>query len=351
MNTQRLQRDAGFTLVELMIAMVLGLLVTGGVIGIFVSNQQIYRQNENLARLQENARYALEVMSRDIREAGGVVCGKSPPIANVLNNADTAWWSTWGDGIRGYDGDNTTFPKAFGTNALDRVSGTDAIVILSGTTNDGLYIKDHNETSANFKVNTKDHGIEDDDILMICDDQSAAIFQVTNASSSNVTIVHNTGSSPPGNCTKSLGCAPDKNSCGDGRDQFCPKTGSNGCFFGCDSSNEVSKPFNDGGFISKFSSHAWYIGNNRLGGRSLYRIDQEEGTEGTDEIVDGVRDLQLQYLTNNSDQYVDANTITDWGDVTAVRLTFTFETLEEVNIEANSTIQRDWFTVVQIRNR
>jgi type IV pilus assembly protein PilW len=66
------QRNDGFSLVELMIAMLLGLFIIGGVISVFLSNRVAYRQNENLARMQENARYAFEVVGRDIREVGGI---------------------------------------------------------------------------------------------------------------------------------------------------------------------------------------------------------------------------------------------------------------------------------------
>jgi len=45
------QRNDGFSLVELMIAMLLGLFIIGGVISVFLSNRVAYRQNENLARM------------------------------------------------------------------------------------------------------------------------------------------------------------------------------------------------------------------------------------------------------------------------------------------------------------
>lgn len=60
----------GFTLVELMIATLLGVLVTGGVIQIFISAKQAYRLQENLSRLQENGRMAMDRMAFDIRMAG-----------------------------------------------------------------------------------------------------------------------------------------------------------------------------------------------------------------------------------------------------------------------------------------
>lgn len=66
--------ERGFSLVELMIAMVLGLVVMGAAFAIFMSNQNTYRANEGLNRIQESARAAVEMMSRDIRAAGGSAC-------------------------------------------------------------------------------------------------------------------------------------------------------------------------------------------------------------------------------------------------------------------------------------
>lgn len=60
----------GFTLVELMIALVLGLVLLGGVIGVFLSNQTTNRVNNELASLQSSARLAFQLMSQDIRKIG-----------------------------------------------------------------------------------------------------------------------------------------------------------------------------------------------------------------------------------------------------------------------------------------
>lgn len=68
------QRVSGFGLIELMIAMVLGLIVIGAAFAIFMSSQRTYRSNEDLSRIQESARVAFELMSRDIRAAGGSAC-------------------------------------------------------------------------------------------------------------------------------------------------------------------------------------------------------------------------------------------------------------------------------------
>ncbi len=60
----------GFTLIELMIAMLIGVFLMSGVIQIFLSAKQAYRLQENLSRLQENGRLAINLIAKDIRMAG-----------------------------------------------------------------------------------------------------------------------------------------------------------------------------------------------------------------------------------------------------------------------------------------
>lgn len=60
----------GLTLVELMVALTLGLIVIGALVAVFFSSNQTYRQNEAIAGLQDNARFALELITRDLAMAG-----------------------------------------------------------------------------------------------------------------------------------------------------------------------------------------------------------------------------------------------------------------------------------------
>lgn len=62
--------QAGFSIVELMISLVLGLLLMTGVIQVFLSSRQTYATNEAMARQQENGRFALEFIARSARTAG-----------------------------------------------------------------------------------------------------------------------------------------------------------------------------------------------------------------------------------------------------------------------------------------
>jgi len=64
------KHQAGFSLVEFMIALTLGLVVLLAVGSIFIGSQQTYRVQEDNARIQESGRYALEMIGRSIRQAG-----------------------------------------------------------------------------------------------------------------------------------------------------------------------------------------------------------------------------------------------------------------------------------------
>ena len=100
--------SAGFSLIELMIAMLLGLIVIGGVVSVFLANQQSYRTNQALGDVQDGSRIAFEMMAQDIRNAGLTGCDSSGTgnITSVLKNSPagggTTWWANWNNALIGY---------------------------------------------------------------------------------------------------------------------------------------------------------------------------------------------------------------------------------------------------------
>jgi prepilin-type N-terminal cleavage/methylation domain-containing protein len=74
------KRQDGFSLIEVMLALVLGLILTGGAISLFIANKQSYRMAEALARIQETGRYAIDAVGEDLRMAGHAGC--APRDAN-----------------------------------------------------------------------------------------------------------------------------------------------------------------------------------------------------------------------------------------------------------------------------
>ena len=334
-------RQRGISLIEMMIAMLLGLSLIGGTLSIFLSSLSAFRVTENISRLQENLRISFELMAREVREAGGNPCG-ARQVSNVLANSSTAWWANWGKGaVYGFDtaasGDGAASIVPVGTAAGNRIAGTDSVVLMSGNINEGLGITEHTPASAQFKVSTTSHGIVDGEVLMACDYKSAAIFQVTSASSSNVTVVHNTGGTTPGNCSKGLGYPT-----------LC-------------TTNGTSKSFENGGFLVKLTSSYWYVGKNSRGGNSLFRMTLSGTTTVPEEIASDVQDMQLTYLTADSTgllatafRSAGALSANDWNGtastVVAVQIVLTFQSKDKVGTDQQA-IQRQLLTVIHLRNR
>ncbi|WP_058616022.1 PilW family protein [Tepidimonas taiwanensis] len=324
-----MKKQYGISIVELMVALALGLLVTGAAFSVFLTNLATQRHQQGNAALMDSARLAFELMARELREAGANACGTSL-IVNVLNNPSSNWWSTWNaGGIVGYGG-STSGPRSFGTQSAQRVSGTEAILIQSATLDTGSTITQHYPTSAQFKVRNTNHGIKDGDILMACDNESGAIFQVTNANNTNVTIVHNTGTGNPGNCSKGLGYAnpPD-----------------------C-TTNGTSKTFKNGGYLAKLTSVFWYIGHNPRGGRSLYRhsVSGDPSQPDTDEIVDNIHQLEFRYLPFGGSDYVAAANVSNWSQIRAVRITITIRAEDNRDTQGQPVERRLTHTVF-LRNQ
>lgn len=326
--------QGGFTLVELMIALVLGLVVIGGVISVFLSNQQSYRANQALGEVQDNSRTVFELLARDIRNAGLTGCGNLDRVANVLNNSPNnggiEWWANWGNAVRGYDDTQADPAVTTGTGIAERVNNTDSIELL-GAGDSGYTVDAPNSTTAQFKLNEPKADLADGDIVIVCDPSQATIMQVTNYNSANVTVVHNTGTSNPGNCSKGLGFPT-----------VCNVTG-------------TPYTYANNAQLAKLSAVDWYIGNNPEGGRSLYRMSVVANAGAAqlqaDEMVRNVTDMQIGYLESGQSSFALASAVANWDKVIAVRVTLT---LQSTNQRAGTNVQplqREYTTTITLRNR
>ncbi|MCX7107342.1 MAG: PilW family protein [Methylococcales bacterium] len=68
------QYQTGLSLIEIMIALLIGVFLLGGILQIFIGSKQTYKMQENLSRLQENGRFALDFLGKDLRSAGYREC-------------------------------------------------------------------------------------------------------------------------------------------------------------------------------------------------------------------------------------------------------------------------------------
>ncbi len=358
---QNAQRNAqqGLTLIELMVALVLGLVLVGGVLNVFVANRETYRATENLTRIQENARTGFDFMARDLREAGQNPCG-TPLVANVIRDTSNniPWWADWNKGtLIGVDGgQDRTDIVGFGTSIGMRVAGTDAILVIKAEQNEKI-ITAHTPATSSLTLAAVS-GIYKGDAAIVCDMHQAAILQL--ATGSVVEDVPNPVSYAPAdasfNCNANLGHPTSSD---------------------CATPIPAPRTFAAGGRLSKLSSSFWYVGYNGTQ-RSLYRrkLSNEivagvtTPTPITEEIVPGVQDLQLEYLTSDGGTLASdwvtasdgttftgatATTTGNWqldqtNKVVAVRLNMTLQSEEKIGTNQQA-IQRQLIHVVALRSR
>lgn len=112
-------RQGGLTLVELMVAITLGLLITAVVGYLFVGSFSTYRTQSDSARLQETARFVMDLMGRDIAQAG---------YSDIPTGYSVGWNGFTGTPITGEDG-------VVAARAAERKAGTDYVRLsFDGTT-------------------------------------------------------------------------------------------------------------------------------------------------------------------------------------------------------------------------
>jgi len=129
-------REAGFSLVELMVALGLSLLLLAGVVAIFSSSRVAYESTDQLSRVQETGRFALDQLSRHIRSAGFTGCSRQPTvIASALNletNATLEYGFVSSPPVQGYDasGSGTWVPSLHSNiEALTPSENSDVLVV------------------------------------------------------------------------------------------------------------------------------------------------------------------------------------------------------------------------------
>jgi len=207
------EKQRGFSLVELMVAMTIGFVILAGIGYLYLESRQSFRAMDNLSRMQESARYALEVMSRDIRMAGYRGCASSTgDFHNTLNTSSASAYN-FALPLNGYDYDVVAADWApalptdtGGLSTLKLLAGTDAIILRSATGGGTSVTKQPGgNSSADLQITTP-NDLAINDIVMVSNCKASTVFQVTNknVNGTNQNVVHNAGAGTPGNASQDL---------------------------------------------------------------------------------------------------------------------------------------------------
>jgi type IV pilus assembly protein PilW len=283
-------RRAGLALVELMIALVLGLVIVAALGQLYAGGRSTARVGESLTRLNENGRFAVDLLAGDLRMAGYLSCGGAgAELGNAVNGGGNWLYQT--AGLRGFEGGVDTLPSELTGKVR---SGTDVLIVRRAAA----------ESAAAGQT------FQRGDVLVISNTacNQATLFQLTAELAYNPSVAFNPGSavsttgSNPGNCTANL-------------------FGS----FDCGSvAAAYADTFGSGFALSRYAVHAYYVSASDPPTLMRMQLCEQSGTAATclDELIRDVEDLQVEYCCDGN-AYVTADQVIargiDWGDLTSVR--------------------------------
>jgi len=261
--------QTGFTLVELMIAMLLGAFLIGGIMQIFLGSRQTYRMQENLSRLQENGRFVMDFISRDNRMMGFQGCVSRSIVPNIIidpknpnpNPAPATLAGGLSSPLVGSNNvaNNWSVGACGAANAC--VAGTDAITYHFGAGCGGYLTGNMGTVNANIQIPAANScNINMYDVLMLSDCGSSDIFIATSASS--------------GSGVQTIAHANNQNT-----------------------TNNLSKLYGSDAEVLVFRSYSFFIRNNTDGEPALWRLDNAKPTSTTNpiELVEGIENMQILY--------------------------------------------------------
>ncbi|MHB8482952.1 MAG: PilW family protein [Nitrospiria bacterium] len=214
-------KKEGFSLIELMVAMVITLLVVYGVSTLYVSSKQAYRIDDRMSRLQETGRFVASLVASDIRMTRfrGCSAGASP-LNNTLNAYTSpdprAYSDNFTDPLQGfyYTGGAWT-PAVLDASITGAIPAPDInsdVITVRRATGAGFPLVAPMLTSSDNVTVAAGNRIQQNDIVLISSCTGAAIFQVTNADANSTGVLQHVVQagqlgppSSPGNVTNNLG--------------------------------------------------------------------------------------------------------------------------------------------------
>jgi type IV pilus assembly protein PilW len=117
------KRQSGFSLVELMVAIVLALLLTGAVVAVFVGSRTAYQSTAGVGDMSDSGRFALNLIGESVRSAGNLACNSAMSATSQTLLAVNTLQTNFGQGIAGFEANGTAPGGAF-TVPLAPVAGT-----------------------------------------------------------------------------------------------------------------------------------------------------------------------------------------------------------------------------------
>jgi len=331
------RNNLGLSLIELLIAMVLGLTLAAGVIQIYVGSSTTERSQDARLRIQENGRFALNFLANEIRMAGYLGCLGSMEGNSANDTLDHPVNSTMqpGFGVQGWEAAGTApgeianstnnVATIASTNAewtgsefagfniptVQAVPNSDILRLWGGVGNAAVVTNIDNSGTDPVITTTTDAGIEENDFLIISDCEQADFVQACDVNNAGVvtTVTLTTG---------------------------CPMGNEANAFV----TSIASTVSGDTAEVIRLEGTLFYVGkrdDDATNVPTLFRaVLDSDGTIATpEELIEGVESMQLLYGVNTDqdvratvDAWVTADNVFDWDEVIGIRLNLLMMSVE-----------------------
>jgi type IV pilus assembly protein PilW len=324
-------KQLGLSLIELMVAILIGLIILVGVVQVVISSKTSFLGQEEMSFIQENSRYAIEVIGRDIQNAGYWGCaGSGAKVALVarVNETDAADFlgvDTPLVGLKGYEGGDAsaakTEPNSFQSEVLITSKDKNGksllpdTILLRSFVNEPIAIASH-ASDRTITLNA-DHKFEGADYVGVVaeDCQRVGIFRAAATTAKGKVIQYNEDSTN-GNHIEVIKPSTESSI-------LCK--GINIC-----SSDVPGQLYSNASVVMPFQSRAYFIGRSESTNMpALKRAAlSNTGSSRTEEVALGIENMQILYGVNNGNNIqffkADAVSATNWGNVTTVQVSLVF---------------------------
>ena len=303
-----LSKQMGISLVEVLVALVISLFLLGGIVQVYVGNKVTFKFTNALAEVQENGRFALDLMSQDLRLANQWGCVAFDPT-DTTNINDTL------NGTHpGYDADfhdflspTVTLPGAIaGTNNAG-LNGSDLLMVRGGkpgqTNVEGPFT-----AAATQSLNTNPIGsIGAGDIILVA---RCGENDLLNAPDADILSVSSVDTTNPVQTVINV-------------------------------TANKSQQFQNDAMVIELQTVTYSIGNAASGNGEL-ALFRQEFNAAAQELVEGVEDMQILYgIDSDNDQfpnqYVTSDLVPNFNAVVSLRIMLLIHSIDDFVTEAPQT--------------
>ncbi len=303
-HSSRSQR--GMTLLELMIAMTIGLFLVGGVLVVYTASSQSYRLSEATSRLQESARFAFEMIASDVRSAGHMGCFKGTP--NVVatgfsvNPTPNPVLATGFSATMPITGTEASRPDWVPSTSY--IANTDTVTLRKASGSESVRLTyTMGSKGGNIPIGSNPYSWGISRLLVVSDCIGADFFLSSAAPSGTPLAIPHASTA--------------------------------------NSSANLSRDYGPDAQVMAYAQNTYYIRTGTAGQPALYKQPWTGNTIGdAEEVVEGVENMQIEYgvdtnLDGTVDAYQTATAVgTNWANVLSVRISLLMRTLDDGMVDA-----------------